>query len=291
MSVGAFYFQKDSLLLPPGTMAISSAQDMEIPLDYAAEFPFSDIFDIPALARSPTGPSAPADDQIGAISCVSVPPGAPLPPLWQAIPVRQTLATLPDSILGRPGQISRVLRAYHIAQWRKESLFCGKCGGKTTDSPDELARLCPACGHLEYPRIAPAVITLIINDEEKALLAHNRKFATDVYSLIAGFVEAGENLEAAVARETREETGIEIRDIEYAVSQPWPFPNSLMMGFTARYASGTVAADGIELDDARWFGRDELPRLPGPGSVSLYLIERWLEEEIPGNRHQVTGYR
>jgi NAD+ diphosphatase len=128
---------------------------------------------------------------------------------------------------------------------------------------------------VEYPRIAPAVIVLITNDEEEALLAHNKKFTPGIYSLIAGFVEAGENLEAAVTRETREETGIEICDIRYLLSQPWPFPNSLMVGFSARYKSGTVKPDGVEIDDVQWFSRDSLPSLPGPGSISRHLIEKW----------------
>jgi NAD+ diphosphatase len=97
-----------------------------------------------------------------------------------------------------------------------------------------------------------------------------------VYSLIAGFNEAGESLEATVAREIREEVGLEVRDIRYIASQPWPFPNSLMLGFTARYASGELRPDGLEIEDARWFGRDNLPLLPGFGSVSRSLIEGWI---------------
>jgi len=279
MSNAAFYFQKDSLLLPAGI--VSPETELEMPLDHAAGFPDADIFSVPALTGSSinnTGPGIAAPP--GNIPCVSIPPEIPLPPHWQAIPVRQILAlfadSAADSVTGGKIQCARMLRAFHLAQWRRESLFCGSCGNKNTDSPEELARLCPACGRLEFPRIAPAVITLITNDQGKALLAHNKKFAPSIYSLIAGFVEAGENLEEAAARETREETGIEIRDIEYIVSQPWPFPNSLMAGFTARYASGTLKADDVEIEDARWFAKDDLPKLPGPGSLSRYLINRWL---------------
>jgi NAD+ diphosphatase len=149
-----------------------------------------------------------------------------------------------------------------------------------TDSTDELARLCPSCGRLEYPRIAPAVITIITNNEDKVLLAHNSKFSPGMYSLIAGFAEAGENLETAVAREIREEVDIEIRDIRYKVSQPWPFPNSLMAGFSARYASGIIKPDGVEIEDAQWFSRDKLPILPRTGSVSRYLIEQWMNRTL-----------
>jgi len=163
---------------------------------------------------------------------------------------------------------------------RQESRFCGSCGARNTWASDELARLCPACGRLEYPRIAPAVITFITNDEDKALLAHNSKFTPGIYSLIAGFAEPGENLETAVAREIREEVNIEVRDIRYRLSQPWPFPNSLMAGFSARYASGTIRPDGVEIEDAQWFSRDNLPMLPSHGSVSRCLIEQWMNRTL-----------
>jgi NAD+ diphosphatase len=173
-----------------------------------------------------------------------------------------------------------MLRAYHVAQWRRDSAYCGSCGTKNLNAPDELARLCPTCGRREYPRISPAVITIIINEKNEALLAHNNKFAERVYSLIAGFNEAGESLEDTVAREIREEVGLEVRDIRYVASQPWPFPNSLMLGFTARYASGDIRPDGIEIEDAKWFTPDTLPQLPGGGSVSRFLINSWLEGKL-----------
>ena len=241
---------------------------MEMPLDYAADFPFSDVFTISTLSN---------DAGNGVISGVLLSSETPLPENWQAIPVRQAFSLITNGLRDGAGQAARILRAFHIAQWRGESRFCGSCGSKNIDSSDELARHCPACGRTEYPRIAPAVITLILNNEGKTLLAHNKKFSSGTYSLIAGFVEAGESLEAAVARETREEVSIDLCNIQYVVSQPWPFPNSFMLGFTARYAGGTIQPDGVEIEDARWFSKEELPRLPGPGSVARYLIERWLE--------------
>jgi NAD+ diphosphatase len=204
-----------------------------------------------------------------------------LPLGWRALPVRQGLSRIGSGkTADGAGPLGRLLRAYHIAQWRRDSVYCGSCGTKNTDAPDELARLCPHCGRREYPRISPAVITIIINDEGEALLAHNRKFAGGVYSLIAGFNEAGESLEAAVSREIREEVGLEVREISYIASQPWPFPNSLMLGFSARYAAGNIRPDGREIVDARWFKRNALPKLPGLGSVSRYLINRWLEGSL-----------
>ena len=269
----AYFFQGGAVLLPEEGGA--DGKNLEVPLAYVEYFPLSDIFTIPAIIGGA---------QEGAtISGVYVPPGATLPPRWQAIPVRRILSLLADGPTGETGQTERLLRAFHIAQWRQESLFCGSCGSKNTDAvfngdkPGGPARQCPSCGRMEFPRIAPAIMVLVTNDEGKALLAHNNKFTSDVYSLIAGFVEAGETLEAAAAREVREEVNIEIRDIQYAASQPWPFPHSLMICFTARYASGTLKADGVEIDDAQWFSRGNLPKLPAPGSVARRLIERWLE--------------
>jgi NAD+ diphosphatase len=181
-----------------------------------------------------------------------------------------------QGVLSNREDISRLFRAYHIMQWRRESAYCGACGSRNIDAGDELARLCPVCGRREYPRISPAIIVLVTNDRDEALLAHNKKFPGGVYSLIAGFNEAGENLETTAAREVREEAGIEIDNIRYEASQPWPFPNSLMIGFTARHVRGEIRPDGEEIEDARWFRRDALPKLPGPGSVSRYLIEQWL---------------
>jgi NAD+ diphosphatase len=223
----------------------------------------------------------PAVDAPGTIRGASLGEDEPIPPGWRAVPVRQGLSLLAaGTTVDGKGPVGRMLRAYHIAQWRQDSVFCGSCGTKNIDAPDELARHCPACGRREYPRISPAIITIIINDDGRALLAHNKKFADGLYSLIAGFNEAGESLEATVAREIREEVGLEVRDITYIASQPWPFPNSLMLGFTAHYTSGEIRPDGVEIEDAKWFTRDNLPRIPGNGSVSRYLINRWLNNSL-----------
>jgi NAD+ diphosphatase len=266
----AFFFQGGNLLLPADIP--ESQLHWEISLDFVKHFEAQnagppELFEIPAVENSGAA-------TIGGV-CIS--PDSPLPPGWRTVAVRQGLSLLNDGILEGKGPSGRLLRAYHIAQWRRESRFCGSCGTQNTDAPDELARRCPACGRLEFPRISPAMITIIINDEGKALLAHNKKFLPGVYSLIAGFNEAGESLEATVEREIREEVNISVRDIRYVASQPWPFPNSLMVGFCARYESGTIRPDGVEIEDAQWFDRNSLPGLPGTGSVSRYLIGRWLE--------------
>ena len=262
---GVYYFQKDSLLLP--AQEDISGPVLEIPLNID-NVPVIDRFTVPALADK------------GVISCAMVSPEAELPSDIQAVPVRQVLALLASHIADSTGPVAGMLRAFHIGQWRAESQFCGRCGSKNADDPGGPARICPACARMEFPRITPAIITIIINDEDKALLAHNKKFVPGMYSLIAGFAEAGENLEAAVARETREEVNIEIDSIRYIVSQSWPFPYALMIGFCARHVSGTITPDGTEIEDARWFGKNELPLLPGPGSVSRILIDRWLEGKM-----------
>ncbi|MDR2797802.1 MAG: NAD(+) diphosphatase [Treponema sp.] len=211
------------------------------------------------------------------ISSVDLAPESPIPSQWRKIPLRQVIALMTQGTAPTcSGLTGSIFRAYHIIQWRRESRFCGSCGSPNQDAPQELARLCPVCGRVEYPRIAPAIIVIIINDQGQALLAHNKQFLPGVYSLIAGFNEAGETLESTLTREIREEVGLRVRDIRYVTSQPWPFPYSLMAGFSARYAGGTIQVDGVEIEDARWFDRDRVPDLPGLGSVSRYLINQWL---------------
>jgi NAD+ diphosphatase len=280
--LSVYLFQESSLLLPEGIpdedlargLPPAALETLKAMKEFrAGTAPGLDRFTVPVLEEG----AAPA-----VIEGASLNADFPLPPLWRALPVRQGLSLVsPGQTVDGRGPIGRLLRAYHIAQWRRDSAYCGSCGTKNTDAPDELARLCPSCGRREYPRISPAVITIITNDKGEALLAHNRKFADGVYSLIAGFNEAGENLEATVAREIREEVGLEVRDIRYIASQPWPFPNSLMLGFSARHASGEIRPDGGEIEDARWFSPGCLPSIPGFGSVSRYLINRWLEGTLP----------
>jgi NAD+ diphosphatase len=136
----------------------------------------------------------------------------------------------------------------------------------------ERARTCPACGLAAYPRLSPAVITVVERGPE-ILLAQGINFPEPFYSTLAGFVEPGESLEEAVEREIREEVGIEVRDVTYFGSQPWPFPNSLMIGFTATYGRGEIEIDPTELVDAAWFRKDALPHIPPPLSISRRLID------------------
>jgi len=158
-------------------------------------------------------------------------------------------------------------RAYHLHNWNKNSSFCGRCGKPTVWMEEDRAKRCPDCGYSVYPRISPAVITAIIR-EGKILLARSPRFTVEMYSVIAGFVEPGENLEECVRREVREEVGLEVKNIRYFGSQPWPFPDSLMVGFLADYESGEIKIDEKEIITADWFSYDKLPNIP-PGNLSI----------------------
>jgi len=210
---------------------------------------------------------------------------------WQSIPFRTLLGSLNAPHLEGPEwqALSRCLRAFHTAQWRQASRFCGSCGAPQDDVMDELARQCSRCGRREYPRIAPAVIVAITDEADRLLLAHNSKFKHNMYALVAGFVEAGERLEDTVHREIREEVGVAVDSVTYVASQPWPFPASLMLAFEAKYAGGTLCCDGREIIDARWVTPDTLPELPGSGSISRFLIDRWLSRQ--GYTGPGPGYR
>ena len=202
-------------------------------------------------------------------------------PGTRKIPLRHIINTLNSGVNDDISvELSHILRAFHIAQWRRTSLFCGCCGTRNIDSGTETARLCPSCGQIEFPRIAPAIITLIVNKNNDVLLAHNVKFQSGMYSLIAGFNEAGESLESTEKREIKEEISLEVMDISYIRSQPWPFPDSLMLGFFARHAAGDIKVDGIEIEDAQWFSKSNLPLIPAHGSVSRYLIDLWLKGDL-----------
>ena len=168
-------------------------------------------------------------------------------------------------------------RAVQLVEWARTSRFCGACGGETEDVAGERARRCPSCSLLLFPRLAPAIITLIERDDGRALLARGAQFPVPMYSCLAGFVEPGETLEQAVVREVREEVGIEVGDVRYWASQPWPFPHSLMIGFQARWVSGDLVLDEREILDAQWYAPDELPMIPPRMSIARRLIDEWVE--------------
>jgi NAD+ diphosphatase len=168
-------------------------------------------------------------------------------------------------------------RAEQIVQWDRTHQFCGRCGTPNDIHPTDRAKICPTCSLMQFPRLSPAVIVLVRREDGAALLAHGRQFPGRFFSTLAGFVEPGENLEDAVIREVLEETNIVVRDVAYFGSQPWPFPNSLMIGFTAQYESGDIVIQESEIVEAGWFYPDDLPPCPRGGmSIAGALIDDWL---------------
>jgi NAD+ diphosphatase len=182
-----------------------------------------------------------------------------------------------------------------IIHWHRNHRFCGRCGSPTQSSQAGHQRTCAdaACRREHYPRTDPAVIMLVTRDGDAhaaaCLLGRQPTWPAGRYSTLAGFVEPGETLEAAVAREVFEETAVEVADVRYLGSQPWPFPASLMLGFRARAVTEAITVNKEEIEDARWFTRDELRRFgdggyhfPRRGSIARWLIARWLEEGEDG---------
>jgi NAD+ diphosphatase len=162
--------------------------------------------------------------------------------------------------------------AVQIVDWDRNHQYCSRCGAETRDKKRERAKECPRCGLISYPRISPAIIVLVEKDDT-LLLARSHRHPDGMYSVLAGFVEPGETLEAAVAREIREEVGIQVKDIRYFGSQPWPFPNSLMIAFTCQYLSGEIMLEEEEMADAGWYKSDQLPLIPPKISIARQLID------------------
>lgn len=166
-------------------------------------------------------------------------------------------------------------RAVQLVEWARTHRFCGRCGAATEAVAGERSRRCPGCRLLAFPRLAPAVIVLVERDDQ-VLLARGLGFPPGMHSCLAGFVEPGESLEDAVHREVREEVGVRLDDVRYFGSQPWPFPHSLMIGFTARWAGGDLVPDETEIAEAAWFRADELPGVPPRLSIARSLVDDWL---------------
>lgn len=202
-----------------------------------------------------------------------------LPTGFSAHELRSLFEVFDDYEVGLAG------RAKQIAHWDRDHQFCGRCGTPTEALAGERSRRCPHCELTSYPRISPAIIVAVTrqtDDGPRILLARNHRFPTGRYSVVAGFVEPGETLEECVRREVWEETGVQVANIRYFGSQPWPFPNSLMLGFTAEYAGGDFAFGDDEIADAQWFAPDALPLVPPKISIARKLIDDFVARHSNG---------
>ncbi len=172
-------------------------------------------------------------------------------------------------------------RAQQIVEWERTNRFCGRCGIPNELAAGERAMRCPQCRLLRFPQLSPAIITLVHRGDE-VLLARSHRFPEGLYSALAGFVEPGETVEGALIREVEEEVGIRVTNLEYRGSQPWPFPNSLMLGFFAEYESGDIVLEEAEIAAAEWFPVDALPNIPGSISIANRLITSWVARHRAG---------
>ena len=194
------------------------------------------------------------------------------PPAMEWSGLRAVYGALDDTLFALAG------RAFQIVDWDRSHQFCGRCGTGTVLKEGERSRVCPSCAQLHYPRIAPAVMVLVRHGPE-FLLARSPHFPPGMFSALAGFTEPGETLEQTIVREVHEEVGLEIKNIRYFASQPWPFPHSLMIAFHADYAAGEITPDPTEIEAADWFSLERLPeRMPSTISISRRLIDAALDE-------------
>ena len=209
------------------------------------------------------------------IDCWALSLGAP-PAGWRASPLRAAMMQFGDPLMAVAG------RAAQILEWDRAHRHCGVCGTPTELQAGERARRCPACGHTSYPRITPAMMVLVWRERAGAsgtsggtkelLLARSPHYVPGVYSALAGFVEAGESLEECVHREVAEEVGVRVHELRYYGSQSWPFPHSLMVAYTAKWVEGEIVPQAGEIEDARWYALDALPKIPPRFSISGHLI-------------------
>lgn len=252
-----FIFQNDHLAF------IKNDHDYKLP---SSSQPFSHEF--PLLRKHALG-------TINHLSCycAEIDSLTPLANPIAVIPLRKAF-----EILGEDWY-SAAVKAFSIINWDKNHRYCGRCGHLTQRIEAQFERVCIACGLSFFPRISPSVIVLIKKDDH-LLMARSPHFPPGTYALIAGFLEAGENIEDAIHREIQEETGICVKNLHYFGSQAWPFPDSLMIAFTADYASGKLVIDPQELEIADWYRFDNLPGRPSLSmSIANKLINYFIAEQ------------
>ena len=191
--------------------------------------------------------------------------------LYEVCALRASYNKLPIELYLKAGKCAEIL------YWDENTQYCGKCGGKMRLHTD-ISKICEKCGREVWPQLSTAVIVLIHKDDD-VLLVHANNFKGHYYGLVAGFVETGETLEQAVAREVMEETGLTIKNLRYFGSQPWPYPCGLMVGFHADYDSGELHLQYSELGAGGWFNKNALPEIPEKLSIARRLIDDWLDNE------------
>jgi NAD+ diphosphatase len=255
--------------VPPGSRWFvvderSNVLLVDADLPEGAEPPL-DVIDVHLLGR---------DDDIPVLAALAA-EGVEPPRGSQWIHLRKLYGAVPEADWALAG------RAVQIINWDLSHRYCGRCGTETEHHPSDRARVCRSCGTMAFPRLTPAIIVLVEREDGRALLAWGRQFPGRFYSALAGFVEPGESLEECVVREVKEEVGIEVSDLNYFGSQPWPFPHSVMIGFTARYLSGELVPQESEIVEAGWYRHDELPPSPRGGmSIAGWLIEDWIRRQV-----------
>lgn len=200
---------------------------------------------------------------------------APVGMTWAGL--RSLFGAMDDALFALVG------RAIQVMDWDRSHQYCGRCGTPTLVKPGERARQCPGCGQTHYPRIAPAVMALVRRGDE-LLLARSPHFPPGMHSALAGFVEPGESLEQCLHREVKEEVGVDVANLRYFSSQPWPFPHSLMIAFHCDYVAGEITPEPGEIEAAAWFDLDHLPVLPNRISVARRLIDAAIAQIRAGAR-------
>jgi len=195
-------------------------------------------------------------------------------PSAKLVSLRQLYSLLPES------KLKAALYGFQIILWNKKNIYCGRCGSHTEERlPDILVKHCPKCNEEYYPKISPSVIVAVVK-KDKILLALHKRVTNGMYTVLAGFVNPGESLEECIHREIKEEANIEITNIRYFGSQPWPFPDSLMIGFIADYSSGELKPEKEEISDLKWFKSNEIPEWPDKVSIARALIDNFIENNI-----------
>lgn len=197
-----------------------------------------------------------------------------IPEGYQLVPIRDLIQSWSTT------EFLQASRAVQLLEWRRNHKFCSHCGHVTEIHSKEYAMVCPACSYHQYPRVQPCIITIITKGDNEVLLAKSVHNKSNMYGLIAGFVEVGETLEEAVQREAFEEVGLKLKNIRYMSSQPWPFPSNLMIAFHAEYDSGEIQLQVEEISEAQFFRFDQLPEIPFKGSIAHAMIMQIIENKV-----------